>query len=99
LAIDEMGVKYDSLRGDWCFKEVGEPYGLGVWKCIKRGWDGFAHHMCYEEGDGSKVLFWHDMWCGELPLKIIFLELFTIACGKGCVGREEYAVSNWYHSL
>jgi hypothetical protein len=26
-------------------------------------------------------LFWHD-WCGDLPLKLLFPELFTIACGK-----------------
>jgi hypothetical protein len=36
----------------------------------------------YEVGDGFKVLFWHDVWCEELPLKILFLELFTIACGR-----------------
>jgi hypothetical protein len=43
----------------------------------------------YEVGDGFKVLFWHDVWCEELPLKILFLELFTIACGRmlvvGCL--------------
>jgi hypothetical protein len=33
-------------------------------------------------GDGSKVLFWHNVWCGEQPLKVLFPELFTIACVK-----------------
>jgi len=36
----------------------------------------------YEVDDGFEVLFWHDVWCGELLLKIFFPELFTIACGK-----------------
>jgi hypothetical protein len=76
-----VDIKYDSMGGDWCYKEAGGPYGVGLWKCIRRGWDGFAHHVCYEV-DGSKVLFWHDVWCGELPLKVLFPELFTIACGK-----------------
>jgi hypothetical protein len=53
-----------------------------VRKCIRKGCDGFAHHVRYEVGNGSRVLFWHDVRCGELPLKILFLELFTIACGK-----------------
>jgi hypothetical protein len=42
----------------------------------------------YEVGYGSKVLFWRDVWCGELPLKILFLELFTIACGKDAWVKE-----------
>jgi len=36
----------------------------------------------YEIGNGSKVLFWHDVWCGEIPLKTLFSELFLIASGK-----------------
>jgi hypothetical protein len=48
-------------------EEVGalrrlEPYGVGVWKCIRREWDDFANHVRYEVEDGSKVLFVHDVW-------------------------------------
>jgi hypothetical protein len=35
-------IKYGSMRGGWCSKEVGGP---------------FAHHVKYEVGDGSKVLY------------------------------------------
>jgi hypothetical protein len=38
----------------------------------RRGWEDFACHVWYDIGDGSKVLFWHDVRCGELPLKIVF---------------------------
>jgi hypothetical protein len=41
---------YGSMRGGWCSKEVRGPYGVGVWKCIRRGWDGFAHNVRYEVG-------------------------------------------------
>jgi len=33
---------------------------VGVWKCIRRGWEGFSKFVRYEEGDGSTVRFWHD---------------------------------------
>jgi hypothetical protein len=52
-----VDVKYGSLRGGWCSKEVGGSYGFGVWKSIRRGWDAFAAHGRYEIGNGSKVLF------------------------------------------
>jgi hypothetical protein len=32
--------------------------------------------------DGSKVCFWHDVWCGDVPLKISYSGLFNIACSK-----------------
>ena len=67
-----VDIKYDSMRNGWCSKVVGGTHGVGVWKCM-RGWDGFVHHVHF------KVLFWQDVWCGELPLKVLFPELFTIA--------------------
>jgi hypothetical protein len=74
--------KYDTIRGGWCSKEVGGPYRVGVWKCIRRGWDSFKQYVRFEVGNGSQVLFWQNVWCGELPLKIVLPALFTIACAK-----------------
>jgi hypothetical protein len=34
---------------------------VGVWKCIQRGWDNFKQHVQFEVGDGTGVLFWHDV--------------------------------------
>jgi hypothetical protein len=65
-----------------------------VWKCIRRGQDAFAHHVRYEVGDGSKVLFWHGVWCGDLSLKTLFSKLFTIACGKDAWVEENMQVQN-----
>jgi hypothetical protein len=50
--------------------------------------------VTYEVGDGSKVLFWHDVWYGEQPLKVSFLELFTIACGKDAWVADNMQLQN-----
>jgi len=33
----------------------------------------------FEVNDGSRVLFWHDVWCGNRPLKTLFPDLFRMA--------------------
>jgi hypothetical protein len=86
--------KYESMKGDWCSKEVGGSFEVGVWKCIRRGWDAFAAHVRYEIENGSKVLFWHDVWCGEIPLKTLFPELFLIASGKDAWVEENMQRQN-----
>jgi hypothetical protein len=50
----------------------GNLWNGSVETYIRRGWEDFACHVWYDIGDGSKVLFWHDVRCGELPLKIVF---------------------------
>ena len=32
-------------------------------------------HFSFEGGDGSTIVFWNDRWCGEVPLKELFLGL------------------------
>jgi hypothetical protein len=40
------------------------------------------------------VLFWHDVWCGELPLKITFPALFSIACAKEAWAGENMDIAH-----
>jgi hypothetical protein len=42
----------------------------------------FSCHTIFEVGDGSKIKFWHDQWCGDVALKEAFSDLFDIACAK-----------------
>ena len=57
----------------------GEVYGVGLWKFIRAGWDSFSRHLAFEVGDGSRVKFWLDSWCGDQPLRDRFPELFRLA--------------------
>jgi hypothetical protein len=46
----------------------------------------FFFVLGYELGDGSKIRFGYDLWCGDQPLKTTLLELFCIArCKKACM--------------
>jgi hypothetical protein len=42
----------------------------------------FSSHTKFEMGDGSKVRFWHDMWCEDMTLKEAYPNLYGIACIK-----------------
>jgi hypothetical protein len=33
-------------------------------------------------GDGSRINFWHDQWCGGAAPKVTFLVLYGLACVK-----------------
>ena len=36
-------------------------------------------HTSFVVSDGSRIKFWHDSWCGDLPLRVQFLDLFCLA--------------------
>jgi hypothetical protein len=76
-----VDVKYGSMRVVGVLRRLGVLMGLACGKVL--GGDGMLLQLVrYEIGNGSKVLFWHDVWCGEIPLKILFPELFLIARRK-----------------
>jgi hypothetical protein len=50
-----------------------------VWKYIRKCWVSFSRFTRFVVGDGSKIIFWHDLWCGDTALKVAFPTLFGIA--------------------
>jgi hypothetical protein len=42
--------KYEDQDGGWCSKVVSGPYGVGLWKHIRRGWDTFSKGVRFEWG-------------------------------------------------
>jgi hypothetical protein len=71
--------KYGNLWGGWCSKDCRGPYGVGLWKNIRKEWESFSKHLYMEVGNGTRIRFWHDRWCGMESLKVAFPELFSIA--------------------
>ena len=77
-----IGVNYGSEGGGWCSKSVPCPYAVSLWKSISSGWTTFSRYVLFDIGDGSRVKFWHGVWCGDSFLKLSFLELFNISRDK-----------------
>ena len=74
-------VKYGCDWGGWCSSSSFGPYGVSLWKNIRRGWHSLSRFILYEIGDGSKVQFWLDSWCGS-SLADHYPELFRICRRK-----------------
>ena len=89
-----MEVKYGSLWGGWCTKDIWGAYGVGLWKGIRRGRACFSPFLSFSMGNGERVKFWHDQWCGDLPLKGAFPDLFSIAAYKDAAAANLMSVRN-----
>jgi len=75
--------KYDLDRLGWWSKKSHFAHGVGCWKSILSTLDFFKSSVRFEVGNGARVLFWHDKWCGDQPLKAHFPNLFRMASSKG----------------
>jgi hypothetical protein len=78
-----MDSKFSSLWGGWCSLESARAFGVGLWKNTRKWWDKLSSFTNFEVGDGSKISFLRDQWCGEMTLKVAFLVLYGLAHEKG----------------
>lgn len=51
----------------WRSKLSDEPYGVGVWKFMRKLWEEFSqfHHLVV--GNGQRINFWEDKWLRNSP--------------------------------
>ncbi|RVW16810.1 putative ribonuclease H protein [Vitis vinifera] len=82
--------KYDLQEGGWCSKNARNRYGVGVWKAIRKGWENFRSHSRFIIGDGTRVKFWKDLWCGNQSLEEAFPILFILS-----VNKEGWVAKAW----
>lgn len=83
-----IALKHGESWGGWCSNEVSGPHGVWLWKHIRKGWDTYAAHTCFKVGNGVKVKFWHDLWCGDRALKDVFPQVYGLA------RRKEASIAN-----
>ena len=87
-------MKYGCGWGGWCTRSMNGPYGVGLWKNISQGWPSFSRHILYDIGDGSRVKFWEDRWCGETSLTVRYPDLFRFCRNKDASVVELMKSSN-----
>jgi hypothetical protein len=91
--------KYSSSWGGWCSNVVHGSYGVGLCKYIRRDWWEFSIHTRFKLGDGSKIRFWHNVWCSNRPLKATFHVLFSITRCKDASVTDHLEFSSDSHQL
>ncbi len=50
-------MKYESLWGGWCSAIGRGPYGVSLWKAIRKELDTFLLHCSFVVGDARQVKF------------------------------------------
>ncbi|WMV44515.1 hypothetical protein MTR67_037900 [Solanum verrucosum] len=55
------------------------PYDCSVWRSIRNLWLLVKDRTKCKVGNGEKVAFWNDIWCGQETLKQAFPELHSLS--------------------
>ncbi|RVX06663.1 hypothetical protein CK203_029560 [Vitis vinifera] len=69
------------VRG-WCSREVRDAHDMGLWKGIRMDWELVGTRISFNVGNGRRVRFWRDRWCGDSPLCESFPSLFALSTEK-----------------
>ena len=75
-------LKYHIEEGGWFTKEPRGSFRVGLWKDISNATRKLKQEGYFDIGDGSRVKFWEDLWCGERPLRVMFPSLYALAESK-----------------
>ena len=81
------------MEWGWCSKEVKGSYGVGLWKAVRNLWELVSCRISFTVGNGRRVKFWKDNWCGDEPFCVSFPSLFALANFE-----EAWVADLWMHS-
>ena len=70
------------MCGGWTTQNVIIARRCDLWKEYKSRWDRFACYIICVAEDGTKVRFWHDICCGDIPLKELYPNLYSLVVDK-----------------
>ena len=70
--------KFGETNGGWHTCDLRGSYGISLWKEIRKEFQ----NAVFSLGDGRRVNFWKDAWCGEEALCSVYPFLFNLALNK-----------------
>ena len=85
--------KYGEEQGE-CTKEVRDGYGVGWWKAIRKEWHLVSSRFSFMVGNGWRVRFWKDKWCGSSPFCDSFPSLFALVVSKNAWVNDVWSSTN-----
>ena len=80
-----------------------DGYGVGLWKAIRKYWNILSSRVAFLLGNGRRVKFWKDKWCGDKQLSIfpLFICFYLKEAWVEDVWKERNnkALDNKEHSI
>ena len=69
-------------EGGWYTREGRKGFGVGLWKEIRKEGSRLSNYIGFSVGNGSRIRFWLDPWCGGEALCNSFPSLFALVVSK-----------------
>ncbi|WMV52954.1 hypothetical protein MTR67_046339 [Solanum verrucosum] len=89
-----IAAKY-GMRDKWMTTKVTSPYGSIVWRSTSDLWDLVLERSYRKVGNGRKVAFWMDKWCGQVPLSQRFPDLYDLCQMQQATVAELWNDQGW----
>ena len=77
-----MSSKFGETVGGWHSCDIRGGFGVWLWKEIEKEWPLFLQNATFSLGDGRRISFWKNVWCGEEALCSLFPSMFILAMQK-----------------
>ena len=74
--------KFCESCGGWHTSDIRGGYGSSLWKDTRKEWPSFVKNSNFALGNGRRINFWMDVWCGEEALCVRYPALFNLAQNK-----------------
>ena len=87
-----MSSKYGEIYGGWHTCDIRGGFGVGLWKEIRKEWPLFLQNATFSLGDGRRIRFWKDVWCGKEALCSLFPSMYLLAMQKDAMVADLW---NW----
>ena len=88
-----ISLKYGMEDGRWFSNTRRGSYRVDLLKDIRKEVIHMRQKCSIEVGNGCKVRFWEDVWCGEVPLCSSFPSLYEVDSSKGAKVAELWEVT------